>query len=133
MNKTDLESMSVKVKNHYGEDYQIVAWIVGKEGSVEWECAHKLKISRQRVDNIRYKNEQTKKVDSLKIIESEKVIALKNSGNLYYADDYPIRSIAIRNNLSGKIMLVSPYFKFVNKKSNNIGSRTRESGVIRSV
>ena len=87
----------------------------------------------QKIDKLKYKNEDTQRIEKLEINETEKIIGIKNRDTIYYASEYPVRSIAIKNTLNNKIMLVSSSFKFVNKRGNTSSAKAKETGIIRNV
>lgn len=133
MNRQEIYSLNQKVKNHYGEDYSVIATITGNEQFLHWEMAEQRLRMPRKVDKLRYQNQQTKKMDNLEVDETRKIIALKHRDSIYYASDYPARTLAIKNSLNGKIMLVSRSFKFVNKRNSTNSNKTKEKGMIRNV
>jgi len=111
----------------------MVGFINGRDGEPHWELLDERKRAKKRIDQLKYKDGKEGKVNELKIDQTVKVIAIKNRDNLYYASDYPMRTLAIKNQLNGKIMLVTTSFKFVNKKGGGNNNKTKEQGIIRNV
>lgn len=122
-----------RVKSHFGEDYTIVSCIIKNDYQSHWKMVEKKNSPQKRIDNLRFKNQKTDKIEKMTIDETKRVIGIRSNGKIYMASDYPEGTVALKNDMTGKIMLISRSFKFVNIKGDSIIDHKNKEGIIRNV